>query len=171
MTNEQIIAGPGSPEATLSWIQDDNLEQYKPCLQVYGVVFNLEGQILLIQEKGTWKIPGGTPEGDETAGETLRRELIEEADVTVGQVAPVGVQQVEYPNNPNPNEGNLFYQYRYACLLDELQPSSPDPDTGITNPRMFVPAEAVTSYVKWGEVGDAMFKAAIGAYKEKLASQ
>lgn len=155
---------------TLTWVRTDELEQYKPCFQVYGVVFNAEGEILLIQEKGKWKIPGGTPEGDETAEETLRRELIEEADVTIGKLTPVGMQRVEYPNNPDENEGDLYYQYRYACMLDELQPSTPDPDTGITNLRKFVPASEVTDHVKWGAVGEAMFKAAIEVYKARLAA-
>ena len=136
---------------------------------MYGIVFNNEGEILLIQEKGEWKIPGGTPEGNETAEETLRRELIEEADVTISRLLPLGVQRVDYPNNPKTSEGDLYYQYRYVCLIDELQESSPDPDTGITNPRMFVPAEEVTSYVDWGVVGEAMFRAAIEVYKEELA--
>jgi ADP-ribose pyrophosphatase YjhB (NUDIX family) len=156
-------------DVTLTWLQSDQLEQYQPYRQVYGVVFNATGEILLIQENGKWKIPGGTPEANETAEETLRRELTEEADVTISKLAPIGVQRVEHPNNPNTGEGDVFYQYRYACLLDELQPSSPDPATGMTHPRKFVPAAQVTDHVKWGPSGDAMFKAAIKVYEEKLA--
>jgi len=155
-------------DVTLTWLEDSNLEQYKPCFQIYGIVFNNKSEILLIQEKGKWKIPGGTPEGNETAEETLRRELIEEADVTIRELRPFGVQRVDYPNNPSATEGEIFYQYRYICLVDALQESSPDPDTGITNPRMFVPAKDVTKYVDWGVVGEAMFKAAIELYDQEL---
>src|SRR6266571_1170567 len=101
MTNNQpshVFVNSKGDTVTLTWVKTDELERYKPCFQVYGVVFNAEGEILLIQEKGKWKIPGGTPEGDETAEETLRRELIEEADVTIKELVPVGVQRVEYPN-------------------------------------------------------------------------
>lgn len=152
---------------TLTWIQDDGIEQYKPFFQVYGIVFNSQGEILLIEENGKWKIPGGTPENDETAEDTLRRELVEEADVTIKDLTPIGVQRVDYPNNPKTSEGDLYYQYRYICILDELLESSPDPATGITNPRKFVPAEKVTDYVDWGEVGKAMFDAAIKAHKNR----
>jgi 8-oxo-dGTP pyrophosphatase MutT (NUDIX family) len=153
---------------TLTWIPDGAIDRYKPCFQVYGIIFNDIGEILLIQEKGKWKIPGGTPEGNETAKETLRRELMEEADVTIKKLVPIGVQRVDYPNNPKTSEGDMYYQYRYVCFLDEFLEGTPDPDTGITNPRMFVPAESVTNYVDWGEVGKVMFDAAINVYRSSL---
>ena len=70
----------------LTWIRTDNLCQFKPYFQVYGIIFNSAGKILLIQEKGKWKIPGGTPENGETAVKTLKRELLEEADLTVTDI-------------------------------------------------------------------------------------
>lgn len=158
-------------DVTVTWLKTDDLEQYKPCFQAYSVVFNDKGQILLIQEKDKWKIPGGTPEEGETAEQALRRELIEEADVTVSNILPLGVQKVEYPNNPSTTQGDVFYQYRYICLLDELHEPSPDPATGLTHPRMFVPADEVTRYVEWGTVGQSMFTDAIKLYKQKLTSK
>ncbi|HSX02220.1 MAG TPA: NUDIX hydrolase [Candidatus Saccharimonadia bacterium] len=153
---------------TITWIPTDRLEQYRPYFQVYGIVFNAAGQILLIQEHGDWKIPGGTPEPGETAEQTLCRELLEEADVTIKQWVPVGVQQVHYPHNPQTHQGELFYQYRYACLLDEQLPSTPDPDDDVTHPRRWVPAAEVTRYVQWGETGAALFAAAIEVYRARL---
>lgn len=155
-------------EITLTWLKSDDLSEFKPFYQVYGIVFNNKGEILLIEEKGKWKIPGGTPEKGETDVETMKRELIEEADIAVSKVLPLGGQRVDYPNNPNREEGDLYYQLRYVCLLDELLPQTPDPVTGIVNPRMFVPAEKVTEYVKWGDAGRAMFEDAIKLYNEKL---
>ena len=118
--------------------------------------------------EGGWKIPGGTPEKGETDIETMKRELVEEADVVVSKVLPLGAQRVDFPNNPNKDEGDLYYQLRYVCLVDELLPQTIDPVKGIINPRMFVPAEKVTEYVKWGDVGAAMFADAIKLYNEKL---
>lgn len=168
ITNIQSIIKSNGQDVTLTWIKSDDLSPFKPYYQVYGIVFNQAGEILLIQEKGKWKIPGGTPEGKETDIDTLKRELTEEADVTVSKVLPLGAQRVDYPNNPNKQEGNLYYQLRYICLVDELLPQTPDPDTGITNPRKYVPANQITQYVKWGEVGNAMFDDAISLFKKLL---
>jgi 8-oxo-dGTP pyrophosphatase MutT (NUDIX family) len=154
-------------DITLTWIRTSDLHKYKPYFQVYGVVFNNKDEVLVIQEKGKWKIPGGTPEKGETDLETLERELIEEADVAISEAVPLGVQRVDYPNNPNKEDGDLYYQYRYICLLDRLLDQTLDPATGIINPRMFVPANKVTEYIKWGEVGKAMFEDAKTLYQEK----
>lgn len=157
-------------QVTLTWIRDNDLSEYQPCTQAYGIVFNDQNEILLIQVGGKWQIPGGTPEPGETPEQTLRRELLEEADVTVRDVRPLGAQRVDYSNNPNVEEGDVFYQYRYVCRLDELHESTPDPVTGETYPRKFVPAETVTDYVNWGELGKAMFEDAAKAIVETTNS-
>jgi 8-oxo-dGTP pyrophosphatase MutT (NUDIX family) len=166
--NTKTILRTGGGQVELTWMRTEDPEQFKPYFQVYGIVFNDAGEILLIQEAGKWKIPGGTPEGEETAIDTLKRELVEEADVEVLQVLPLGAQRVEYPNNPSKKEGDLFYQYRYVCLADKLLERTPDPDNGIIHPRMFVPAEKVTEYVQWGNSGNSMFADAIQLFNEKI---
>ena len=103
-------------------------------------------------------IPGGTPEGNETPEETLKRELIEEADVTVSKMLPLGAQKVVELNNPNKSP---YYQYRYICFIEELLPQTPDPDNGLIYNRLLVPSSVVTEHVKWGITGEALFKDAI----------
>ncbi len=164
----QSIIKSNGQDITLTWIKSEDLSLFKPFYQVYGILFNQAGEILLIQEKGKWKIPGGTPEGEETDVDTLKRELVEEADISVSKIIPLGAQRVDYPNNPNKKEGDLYYQLRYICLVDELLPQTPDPDTGITNPRKYIPADQITEYVKWGEAGNAMFRDAITLFKDKF---
>lgn len=163
----QTIISSNGQNITLTWIKSDNLSEFKPYYQVYGIVFNEKGEILLIQENGKWKIPGGTPETGESDIDTLKRELVEEADITVSKLLALGAQKVDYPNNPNTIEGDLYFQLRYVGLIDELLPSTPDPATGLVNQRMFVPAEKVTEYVKWGDVGNKMFNDAIALYNKK----
>lgn len=145
-----------------TWIKDLNVLKYQPSTQVYGICFTKDKQILLIDNINMRAIPGGTPEGDETPKQTLRRELIEEADVTVSQMFPLGVQMVIEKNNP---QKGTYFQYRYVCLIDELLPQTPDPDNGVIHPRLLVPASEVTSHVKWGITGDAMFKDSIELFE------
>ena len=148
-----------------TWINDRDINKYNPCTQAYGICFTQDGQILLIDNIGMRMIPGGSPEGDETPEEALRRELIEEADVVVSRVVPLGVQKVVEKNN---SDSSPYYQYRYVCLIEELLPRTPDPDNGIIHPRVFVPALEVTNHVKWGVTGDAMFKDALGVFNSWL---
>ena len=143
------------------WINDPDVAKYKPCTQVYGICFTQDKQILIIDNVNMRAIPGGSPEGNETPEETLQRELIEEADVTVSKMFPLGVQKVIEKSNPPKNP---YYQYRYVCLIKELLPQTPDPDNGIIYPRLLVPSNEVTKHVKWRETGDAMFKDAINLF-------
>lgn len=146
-----------------TWINDTDVLEYKPCTQVYGICFTNDSQILLIDNKGMRAIPGGTPEGNETPEETLKRELIEEADVTVSEMFPLGVQKVVELNNPNKNP---YFQYRYVCLIKELLPQTPDPDNGLIYNRLLVPSSVVTEHVKWGTTGEALFKDAIELFNK-----
>ena len=156
-------------EVTMTWLKDNDLSKYLPITQVYGIVFNSKGEILVAREtsEGKWQIPGGKPEKGETIEETIRRELLEEVDVKAGKIYPLGAQKTEVPNNPNKSEGDLFYQLRCVVELDELLPQTPDPDRGNVWERMFVPVGKITEYIKWGETGNAMFEDAVALWKEK----
>lgn len=168
MNHISYLTKPTGITVTLTWIKTPEVEKYTPYFQIYGICFNEKGEVLVIEEKGKIKIPGGTPEKGENAIQTLTRELIEEADLTFKKAIPLGVQKVEYPNNPNTAEGDLYYQYRFICLVDELLPQTPDSDTGITNPRKFISQKEVLEQIKWGDAGDAMFKDAFEMFPELL---
>lgn len=144
-------------ESAYTWIPTTNLQLFKPVSQVYGICLDADGKILVIKDK-RWQIPGGTPEADETPEQTLKRELIEEAQVEVGELIPLGVQEVSYPNNPDKKQGNLFYQYRYIAFIQKIKPIQPDPATKRQYERRFVSFDEIAEYVKWGEVGRKMFK-------------
>lgn len=163
MTNVQSKHKWGDYETTNTWIRTDSLDNLTPVTQVYGICFNDKNEILVCREgkDGPWQIPGGHPENDETIEETLSREMLEEVDVKVKNIKLLGVQKVDFPNNPTKSQGDIFYQVRCICEVDELLPQTPDPDSGKTWERKFVSAEEVTEYVKWQETGDAMFKDAI----------
>ena len=155
-------------EITGWWIRSDSLEGFSPITQVYGICFDEKGGILICRQsqERKWQIPGGHPESDESPEVTLVRELEEETDVKVNNAKVLGVQKVNYPNNPDKYEGEVFYQARLICELDELLPQTPDPDNGNVWERIFVPADKITEYVKWGEGGAAMFKDAVELWKK-----
>lgn len=140
-----------------TWIPTADVGKFKPVTQVYGICLDSENKILIIKDK-RWQIPGGTPEEGESFTETLKRELIEEAQVEVGELMPLGVQEVQYPNNPDKNQGDLFYQYRYIARIKKIDPMQADPATGRVYERKFVPFNEIDEYVKWGGVGVEMFK-------------
>ncbi len=163
----QILVWDGK-KYLLTWIRDDNLEKYTPVVQVYGIVFNDNNEILIGQSKpgSSWTIPGGSTEPRETIEETLRRELVEEVDVTVSKIFPLGAQKVE-PQDAE-NKSDAYYQIRCVALLDKLLPQTPDPDPkhGRTWERKFVPMEKVTKYVHWGKTGAVIFREAVDLYKK-----
>lgn len=139
------------------------MEQYQPCKQVYGVCFNDNDEILVVEEywRGTWTIMGGAPDEGETAEQTLARELMEEADVELVKMYPIGVQKVEEFYEDRYTPSSVYYQWRFVGRIAKLHPQTPDPDTGITYQRKFVPKSEINEVVDWGPTGEAMFKAAI----------
>jgi len=67
-----------------------------PLLTVDCVVFNLGGEVLLIQRKndpfkGEFALPGGFVDVGETVEDACRRELLEETGVKAGELTLVGV--------------------------------------------------------------------------------
>lgn len=156
-------------KVTMTWMRDDKIEKLSPVTQIYAVVFSKRGEILVAREAedGKWQIPGGKSEGNENFRETVTRELLEEVDVQAGEIYLLGAQKTEMPGNPNKEEGDIFYQLRCVVELGDLLPQTPDPDRGNVWQRKFVPAEEVAAYIKWGEVGNAMFADAIKLWKQK----
>jgi hypothetical protein len=46
-----------------TWIKTGDTSKYSPITQVYGIVFNDKGEILICRKgNGDWQIPGGHPE-------------------------------------------------------------------------------------------------------------
>lgn len=144
---------------TNTWIKTSNIDKYNPVTQVYGIIFNKKKEILVCREdeNSRWLIPGGHPEEGETFEETLNREALEEADVEVEDIQPLGVFKVEFSDDPK----KIIYQSRFVSKLKKLNPQTEDPSSKKTWERKFVSAEKISEYVKWGEAGDAMFKDAI----------
>jgi 8-oxo-dGTP pyrophosphatase MutT (NUDIX family) len=160
---------PNGTKIKLTWIKDKEIEKYKPCYQVYGICFNEKGEVLIRKDGEKYSLSGGTPEKGEAPLQTLERELIEESDITIKKAIPLGVQKVEYlSKNEQEVEDDIFYQYRYICLIDKLLDQTPDPDNGKTYGRFFVPQNKVFEYIDWRNVGNAMFSDAFKEFQNLL---
>jgi predicted kinase len=68
---------------------------------------------------------------------------------------------VNFPNNPDKSEGEVFYQVRYFCKIKELLPQTLDPDTGLLYERKFVPLAKLNDYLKWGAIADEIVASSI----------
>ena len=161
----QKIINTADSKIVLTWIDvldRSEMNRFQPCTQVYAVCFNTHNDILVIDDsgQGLWKIPGGTPEAGETPEQTLARELLEEADVALAEMLPIGVQRVE-TFIPDKNQPIVYYQWRFAGRIEKIFPQTPDPSTGNTNERKFVPLSKINNVVNWGNPGKAMFRSAI----------
>lgn len=143
---------------TYTWLPINDIKQYSPVAQIYGLCLNDDQQVLICRETESdrWGLPGGTPEGAETPVDTLRRELVEEVDIKVDQIKLLGLQQVKFPHNPNHQQGELFYQARFFCHIIQLLPQTTDPDTGLIYQRKFVSLSDLNQHLNWGAIGDAI---------------
>lgn len=128
----------------------ENLNKILPVTQVSGLCFTKEGKLLIISSKpGKWGIPGGKLEKGENFEETFKREVKEEACVKIKKIMPLAFIRVHFQDNPNKEEGDIFYQGRYLAIIDSINPIKEDPATGIKFKRKFISLHEFTDYVNW----------------------
>jgi len=121
--------------------------------QVYGFIFNADGQILLLEDEGTFTLPGGKPEHGEGVRETLVRESLEEAQTHIGSTEYLGYQLVESEEQ--------IAQVRLVALLDHFLESAQDPSTGKQYKRIWMPPLLANELLQWGHSGDQQIASAI----------
>ncbi|MCL2621547.1 MAG: NUDIX hydrolase [Firmicutes bacterium] len=131
--------------------------------QVSGLVFDKYGRMLLRNAFAEgYNLGGGRPEPTDTDMEaTLRREMLEELNVTIGKPVLVGYQTYE-------EKGQTFAQVRMTAIIDEIRELRPDPDTNITWGRLLTHPEKAIKLLNWGETGALKIRAAVKVAKEKL---
>lgn len=157
-----------------TWYPGKDIKKFNPFTQVYGVCFDNDGKIL-IQKVGDsdWCLPGGTVEPGESAIDTLKREFIEETDVSIKTPILLGGQKVQIIDNDTGLPKKIkkeFYQLRYYCEVEEVLPQTPDPDNGQVRDRLFVEPDKITKYFDWKDPGKAIFNQATTIYKKRHLS-
>ena len=129
-----------SENCKLLWHEGFELSNQKHT-QVSGYVFNDKNELLIVRNDQTWTIPGGHPELNETYLETLNRELMEEACVTLKEVNYLGAVEVV-------ENGETYYQLRYTAKVNELKPFKQEWEIG---ERKFVKLNDLANYIKWSK--------------------
>ena len=92
----------------------------------------------------SWNIPGGTPESDETPEATLKRELEEEVDISIGHFGMIGYFEVI-------SDKSTSYQLRYAALVSAVNPQMIDPAINVVNERKFIKLNEFFNYIKYDD--------------------
>lgn len=150
--------------AILKWHENEVKDSLK-VRQVYGVIFTKDGRTLLKvenKEKGkVYSLAGGTPESfDKDMEDTLRRELIEEVNVTIEKPIYVGYQEVDEENNIP-----IYAQVRMVAIIDSIGEIRPDPDNGEIYQRLLTTPSRAIELLNWGDIGKALIEA---AYKKAI---
>ncbi len=129
-----------SENCKICWLEGFKLTNERHT-QVSGYVFNEKNQLLIVRNQNTWTVPGGHPENVETPIETLNRELMEEACVTLKDMSYLGAVEVV--------EGDeVYYQLRYFARAKEVLPFKEEWEI---SERKFVDLKDLKQYIKWAD--------------------
>lgn len=146
-------------EATATWIPADKYSGEEPLVQAYGLCI-VKDLVCVIRspETGTCMLPGGTVEPGEEALDTLRREVEEEANLSIESPELLGVQRVEYSDRHPDYAEDVIYQARYAAEVERADFVTEDPSEGFTFERSFTPLGELRDLLGWGEIVDELVR-------------
>lgn len=136
MKNYEIL----SETCKIRWIKDFQLNGEK-YTQVSAYVFNENNQLLIVKNGSTWTIPGGHPEKGETKLETLEREMMEEACITLKEINYLGAVEVV-------ENDEVYYQLRYTAFVKDILPFKKEWEI---DERKFINIDELPKYIKWSK--------------------
>lgn len=127
-----------APNCKIRWIDNFQIDKQR-YTQVSAYVYNEKNQLLIVKNGNTWTIPGGHPEVNETQQQTLERELMEEACVTLKEIKYIGAVEVV-------EDDKVYYQLRYTAKVDKILPFKQEYEI---SERNFVNLDELTKFIKW----------------------
>ena len=138
--------------ARFEWVGDSVPEGMR-ITQVYGIILDREGRVMLRLEKTAggirYSLGGGRPEPfDDGIEATCRRELLEEVNTEIETPVYIGYQLVDEEDGTPP-----YAQVRMAALIRRIGEKKPDPDNGKTYDRYMVSPERAAELLNWGDTG------------------
>lgn len=141
--------------AKYKWIKGEVDENLK-VRQVYGIVFNKDGNILLRVDDNKYKLTGGKPEiDDKNYSETLKREYLEELNIEIEDIQYLGYLLVEENNEK-------YAQVRMIAKVKNIGEIKPDIDNGKIYQRFMANQKNVKRYLMYEDIaGNEMIDEAI----------
>ena len=138
--------------ARVEWV-GDRVPEGMRITQVYGIILDREGRVMLRLEKTAggirYSLGGGRPEPfDDGIEATCRRELLEEVNTEIETPVYIGYQLVDEENGTP-----VYAQVRMAALIKRIGEKKPDPDNGKTYDRYMVSPERAAELLNWGDTG------------------
>lgn len=121
--------------------------------QVSGILLDNKKRVLIYEEDGRYRLPGGHPLDDEAIEETLARECLEEVNTEIENIVYLGYQEIIGDEDKDP-----YAQVRMIANIKNMGEERPDLDNGKIYKRMLVDLDDVNKYLKWAEVGDEMIR-------------
>ncbi len=157
------ITSSNGKKHILTWVLCDDFSKLngKKVVGAYCLAFDKNGKMLIVdvKRKNYWTLPGGGIEGDESYIESLKRECIEEANMEISDIRPLGYNHiVEVDENGQEKE---FYQVRYFARIKKLHKQTVDPATGVIPFRKLIKPEYFLYFCPWGFQGDEMIGKAV----------
>ena len=152
--------------ARFEWV-GDRVPEGMRITQVYGIILDREGRVMLRLEKTAggirYSLGGGRPEPfDDGIEATCRRELLEEVNTEIETPVYIGYQLVDEEDGTPP-----YAQVRMAALIRRIGEKKPDPDNGETYDRYMVSPERAAELLNWGDVGyEQVMKAKEVVYRQ-----
>ena len=152
--------------ARFEWV-GDRVPEGMRITQVYGIILDREGRVMLRLEKTAggirYSLGGGRPEPfDDGIEATCRRELLEEVNTEIETPVYIGYQLVDEEDGTPP-----YAQVRMAALIRRIGEKKPDPDNGKTYDRYMVSPERAAELLNWGDVGyEQVMKAKEVVYRQ-----
>lgn len=151
------------------WVRKQ-VDQNLKISQVYGIVFNNDGNILLRIDDNKYKLTGGKPEiCDKNNSETLKREYFEELNVEIEDIQYLGYLLVE-------EDKEKYAQVRMIAKIKNIGRIRPDVDNGKIYQRFMAKQENIKMYLNYKDLaGNEMIDDAIKTgnlkYRFKLKNE
>lgn len=148
---KDLITRQDGSKYLLEWFEDCDYSDLDNITQVYGFLFDNHGNICVVNHGSSWRLPGGGIEKeDKDWRDTLKREAIEEADVEIKDIVPLGYIKV----TPLNSSEKIHYLIRAIGRVFKINKQTIDISEGVINQRKFILAKDFSNYCAWGNFGD-----------------